>query len=313
MVGCSVPGPSVSAGSAPKLRVAALNGPTAVGMVHLMQDHPAAAADGYEYVVSDSPDEVAAKVLNGDVDLAAVPTNLAAVLYAKTSGAVQMLAVNTLGVMYVVSDDPSVTKMADLRGKTIYATGQGSNPEYVLRFLLQRSGLDPDRDVKLVFLSQHDELATRVASGRVRIAVLPEPFVTMVAAKNPQVKVAVDLNAVWNSTVSDGSQLMMGALIGRKSLLARETGLVATFLARYKASIEAAQADIPGTAMLCQNYRIIPSAALAEKAMPRLNLTYLAGAPMKAGIQGYYQVLYDANPTSVGGAIPDAGFYFAAG
>ncbi len=293
------------------VRVLALKGPTGVGMVHLMHDHPDHGGE-YEYTITDSPDAAVAKLISKEVDLAAVPTNLAAVLSAKTAGGVQMLAVNTLGVLYIVSRDQSVHRLTDLKGKTVHATGQGSNPEYVLRHLLDRAGLDPDRDVKIVFDAEHAELATKVADGSVDIALLPEPFVTMVTSKDPTVTVAIDLTAEWNASVSDGSQLMMGALIGRTDYVAAHPALVETFLKQYRASVQAATADVPATAVLCQSHGIIASAALAEKAIPRLNLVFLTGRPMRTGLTGYYRILYDANPQSVGGAIPDATFFYGA-
>lgn len=315
VAGCSSgPAPAGSVAAAKlAVRVATLKGPTGVGMVHLMQAQTdGTAADDYSFTVSDSPDEVVAKIASGDVDIAAVPTNLAAVLYAKTSGAVQLLAVNTLGVLYIVENGNTVHSVADLKGKTIYASGQGSNPEYVLRFLLQRNGLDPDRDVHIVFSSEHDEVATLVANGTAKVALLPEPYVTTVTMKNPRVRVALDLTAEWGKVVTDGSQLMMGAVIARKGFVEKNPAAVGAFLREYQASIDQATSDVAGTATLCQQFGIIPSAAVAAKAIPRLNLTYLAGEEMRTGIQGYFQVLYDANPKSLGGPLPDAGFYYSA-
>lgn len=311
--GCATTGQNPVAGktATQPVRVLALKGPTGVGLVHLMQDHPDGAGE-YEYTITDSPDAAVAKLISKEVDLAAVPTNLAAVLSAKTAGGVQLLAVNTLGVLYIVSRDRSVHSLTDLKGKTVHATGQGSNPEYVLRYLLDRAGLDPDHDLKIVFAAEHAELATKVAGGEVDIALLPEPFVTMVTSKDPTVRVAIDLNAQWNASVSDGSQLMMGALIGRTDYVAAHPALVETFLQQYRASVQAAMADVPATAALCQSHGIIASAALAEKAIPRLNLVLLTGRPMRTGLTGYYRILYDANPQSVGGAIPDAAFFYGA-
>jgi NitT/TauT family transport system substrate-binding protein len=311
--GCAATPATPTATQKAAVRVATLKGPTGVGMVQLMQAQQAdTAANNYTFTVSDAPDEVAAKLASGDVDIAAVPTNLGAALYAKTSGGVQMLAVNTLGVMYIVENGSVIQSLADLKGKTIYASGQGSNPEFVLRFLLQKNGLDPDIDVDIVFKSQHDEVATLVASGKAGIALLPEPFVTAVMVKNPGVQVALDLTKEWAKVVTDGSQLMMGAVIARKDFVANNPAAVASFLAEYKASIGKASTDVDGTAALCQQFGIIPSAAVAKLAMPRLGLTFVDGAEMVSGVSGYFQVLYAANPKAVGGAIPDSGFYYTA-
>lgn len=300
-----------SAAGRTAVRIATLKGPTGVGMVHLMQAQDAGTtANDYAFTVTAAPEDVVAKVASGDVDIAAVPTNLAAVLYAKTSGAVQMLAVNTLGVMYIVTNGVPVSSLADLKGRTIYASGQGSNPEYVLRFLLAKNGLDPDTDVRLVWKSEHDEVATLVASGDAEVALLPEPFVTAVTMKNPEVAVALDLTTEWTKAVTDGSQLMMGGVIARKDFAEQHPEAVTAFLTEYAASVAAAKSDAETTSALCETYGIIPSAAVAKQALPRLNLTFLAGEDMSAGLRGYFQVLYDADPKAVGGSLPDAGFYY---
>lgn len=295
------------------VRIATLKGPTGVGMVHLMQaQQDGSATNDYTFTVSDSPEEVAARVASGDVDIAAVPTNLGAALYAKTSGGVQMLAVNTLGVMYVLENGSSVHTVADLKGRTIQASGQGSNPEYVLRFLLAKNGLDPDTDVQIVFRSEHAEVATLAADGAAPIVLLPEPFVTAAMARNPALHVALDLTAEWAKVVTDGSQLMMGAVIARTDFVAEDPAAVTTFLTEYRASIDEAISDVDSTAALCEQFAIIPSAAIARVALPRMGLTYLAGEQMRAGIKGYFEVLQAADPKSVGGVIPDSGFYFTA-
>jgi NitT/TauT family transport system substrate-binding protein len=310
LAGCGAT-PAASAAQRTPVRVATLKGPTGVGMVQLMQaQQQGTTANDYSFTVSQAPEEVAAKIASGDLDIAAVPTNLGAALYAKTGGKVAMLAVNTLGVMYVLEDGAAVHSITDLKGKTIHATGQGSNPEYVLRFLLAKNGLDPDKDVHIVFKTEHAELATLLAGGQVSLALLPEPFVTTVTVKNPRIRVALDLTAEWAKVVKDGSGLMMGAVIARKDFVEKNPAAVATFLTEYKGSIEKAKTDVDGTAALCEQFGIIPSAAVAKQALPRLGLTFIAGAEMEAGIEGYFQVLYDADPKSLGGAMPDSGFYF---
>lgn len=311
--GCGgVPAPAESGvPPATTIRVAALKGPTGVGMVNLMQ--AAAAGDttnDYSFTVLSSPEEVAAKLSSGEVDLAAAPTNLAAVLHAKTSGGVRMLAANTLGVLYLLDAGESIRGITDLNGLTIHATGQGANPEYVLRFLLQRNGLDPDTDVTLTFVSENDELATLLATGKADVAMVPEPVVTTVVAKRPGLRVALDLTAEWDRLDVDG-RLIMGAMIGRTDFIAEHPEAVDAFLAEYETSIGKATSDLPGTAALCEEFGVIASAAVAEQAIPRLNLIYLDGAEMAESVQGYFKVLHDANPTSIGGALPPATFYYA--
>lgn len=293
------------------VRVAALKGPTGVGMVHLIRAQDlGTTTNDYAFTLTSAPEDVVAKVASADVDIAAIPTNLAAVLYAKTSGAIRMLAVNTLGVMYVLTDGVPMDSIADLKGRTVYASGQGSNPEYVLRFLLEKNGLDPDTDVHLVWKSDHDEVATLIVGGTAEVALLPEPFVTAVLRKRPKLTVALDLTAEWARAVDDGSRLMMGGVIARTEFVDRHPEAVKAFLAEYAASVDAARTDAATTSALCEQYGIIPSAAVAEQALPRLNLTYLAGEDMMAGLRGYFQVLYNADPKAVGGSLPDAGFYY---
>lgn len=307
--GCAATPGTPAAAQRPTVRVAALKGPTAVGMVPLMAAQAAGTtATDDVFTVSASPEEVAAKVASGDVDIAALPTNVAAVLYARTNGAVRLLAVTTLGVLSIVEDGDSVHALSDLRGRTVYATGQGANPEYVLRFLLRSNGLDPDADVHLVFKAQHEELATLVANGTAGLALLPEPFVTTVTMKNPRVRVALDLTREWSATVTDGSRLMMGAVVVRSDFLERHPEEVDAFLREYRASVAQATADVEATARECERFDIIP-AAVARAAIPRLNLTFLTGEEMVAGARGYLRVLHDADPASVGGAIPDSRFY----
>lgn len=289
-----------------------LVGPTGVGMANLMKQTDDGTAQGnYEFQLASSPDEVVAKIAKGEADIAAVPSNLAATLYQKTSGNVKLLAVSTLGVLYMLENGDSVQSVADLRGKTIYSTGQGSNPEYVLRYVLAQNGIDPDKDVTLQFVEQNEELATLMVSGKATVAMVPEPLATTIQTKNADVRVALSMTEEWDA-LGSGSQLIMTGVIVRSDFLEEHPTVVETFLREYEASIEATGTDLSGSAQLCEDYGIIASKAIAEQAIPRCNLTYIAGAEMKEKISGYYQVLFDANPASIGGALPDDAFYYAA-
>ena len=297
-----------------KVNVAAIKGPTGVGMVNLMAaNDEEAAANAYTFQVASSPEEVVAKVGNGDVDIAAIPTNVAANLYGKTSGKVQMLAVNTLGVLYIMENGDSIQSVADLKGKTIYSTGQGSNPEYVLRYILKQNGLDPDKDVTMEFRSENDELVTLLATGQADVALVPEPNVTAVKAQNADLRVALNMTEEWDKATDGESRLMMGCVIARSEFIEQYPDAVDAFLTEYRASIEKADSDLDGTASLCEKYGIIPKAAVAKTAIPNCNLTYVDGDAMMEAIKGYFQVLYDANPQSIGGALPDDAFYYKAG
>ncbi len=312
--GSSAPA-TTTTGAAEKVEanVFAIKGPTGVGMVNLMAaNDEGAAANQYTFQVASSPEEVVAKVANGEADIAAVPTNVAANLYKKTEGKVQMLAVNTLGVLYIMENGNTIQSVADLKGKTIYSTGQGANPEYVLRYILTKNGIDPDKDVTIEFRSENDELATLLATGEAKIALVPEPNVTTVKAKNADLRVALDVNEEWDKASGGESKLMMGCVVARSEFIEEHPDAVDAFLKEYKASIEKAASDLEGTATLCEKYGIIPKAAVAKAAIPNCNLTYVDGDAMMDQIKGYFQVLYDANPKSIGGALPDDAFYYNA-
>lgn len=290
------------------VRVQTIKGPTGIGMVHLMDaQEKGTAQNDYTFTVASSPDEISAKILNDEVDIAAAPTNLAAVLYNKTEGQVTMLAVNTLGVLHILENGDTIQTAADLKGKTIYTTGQGANPEYVLRHILQKNGIDPDKDVTIEFVQENEELAALMDSGKASVAMVPEPTATTVLAKNTSIRRALDMTAEWDK-VADG-KLMMGCVIVRNAFLEEHPDAVKTFLSEYEDSIQAAS-DIDATAALCETTGIIPKAAVAKQAIPGCNLTFVAGETMKAEINGYFAVLFEANPKSLGGTLPDDAFYY---
>lgn len=293
-----------------KVRLMMIKGPTGIGAVQLMKENDGAKTENtYQISIAESPEDVVAKIANGEADIAAVPTNLAASLYKKTNGGVQLLAVNTLGVLYLMENGESIREMADLRGKTVYSTGQGANPEYILNYLLQKNGLTPGVDVTIKFLSQNEELATALALGEAEIALVPEPTVTTVQSKNTDLRIALNITEEWEKADSE-SRLLMGCVVARKAFVQENPEATEAFLKEYKASIEAALEDVEETAGFCEQYGIIPKAAVAQKAIPNCNLIYLDGSEMKDSIAGYYQVLFDANPKSIGGALPDDDFYY---
>lgn len=304
----------VSTAEKTKLNVFAIKGPTGVGMVNLMKkDEDGNTGNDYSFQIVSSPEEISGKLSSGEADIAAVPTNMAATLYGKTEGKLlQMLAVNTLGVLYMLENGDSIQSAADLKGKTIYTTGQGANPEYVLKYVLEKNGIDPEKDVKIEFVSQNEELAALLANGTAQVAMVPEPTVTTVTTQKPELRVALNITEEWDKASEGASKLMMGCVVVRTAFAKENPEAVETFLQEYKASVEKAAADLDGTAALCESYGIIPKAAVAKQAIPRCNLVYIDGAEMQAQIAGYFDVLYAANPKSVGGAVPDEAFYYGA-
>ena len=298
---------------APKttVRIGAIQGPTGIGMVHLMKaDADGTAANEYEFTVSSVPQDIGTQLASGNLDIAAVPTNLASSLYQKTAGKVQLLAVNTLGVLYMLDNGNGITSVEDLRGKTIYSTGEGANPEYILRYVLSKNGIDPDKDVTIEFLAENTELVAKMVKGDITLAMVPEPNVSAITSQNQAVKVALSMNTEWEAVAGANNKLMMGCVAVRAEFAEANKATVDAFLAEYKTSIEKA-ADVEATAALCESYGIIPKAPLAKKAIPNCQLTFVSGADMKAQIAGYYQVLFDANPKAIGGKLPDDAFYYA--
>ena len=250
-------------------------------------------------------------LIKGDLDMACVPANLAAVLYGKTDGAVEVLAVNTLGVLYIVENGGTVQSMADLKGQTIVAAGKGSTPEYALRYLLTENGIDPDKDVTIDWKSEHSECVAALASGQATIALLPQPFVTVAQTKIEGLRMALDLTAEWDK-LDNGSGLITGVIVARRDVVEANPGAVDSFLQDYAASVEWVNANNADAAQLIAEYGIIEAAPVAEKALPYCNIVCITGSEMKDKLSGYLQVLADAEPSSVGGALPGDDFYYGA-
>lgn len=290
-----------------------LSGPTGIGAMNLW----AAADTGetqntYHITMPGANDEVVAAISNGDADIAAVATNLAATLYNKTSGGVTVLAVNTLGVLSLLGSGQEIASIADLAGKTIYAPGQGANPEYILRYVLTGNGLDPDKDVTIRFVGEGSELLTVWQTDPEAVIMAPQPVATSILMQNENARTLFNMTDEWGRVSGGDSTLMMGCLIVRNEFLQENPGAVALFLQEYAASIEKAQSDVEGTAALCEQYGLIPKAALAKAAIPSCGLTFVTGAEMKSALSGYLQVMFDADPKSVGGAMPGDDFYYGA-
>ena len=288
------------------LRVAGLKGPTTMGLVNMLTSD---AADTIDFTMYGAADEVVPLLVKGDIDAAAVPANLAATLYQKTNGAVEVACVNTLGVLYIVENGETVNSVADLKGQTLVTTGKGTTPEYVLRYVLSQNGLDPDTDVTIEYCSEATEALSKVQAGEVSIAMLPQPFVTSALSQVEGLRVALDMNEEWQKVA--GSKLVTGVLVVRKDAVDADPARFASFMDAYQASVDAANTDVEGTAALCEQYGIVAKAALAQKALPQCNIVFETGDQMKVDLSTYYQVLFDADPTSVGGNMPADDFYYA--
>ncbi|MBQ4115800.1 MAG: ABC transporter substrate-binding protein [Clostridia bacterium] len=289
------------------IRVITLAGPTGMGMAKLMDDDTNnKTAYNYEFTVSSAPDQVSPEIIKGNYDIAAVPVNLASVLYNKTEGKLQVAGINTLGVLYMLENGNTINSVADLKGKTIYATGQGSNPEYVLRYILTKNNIDPDKDVTIEFLAEHAELATKLKNNSVAIGMLPEPQVTA-ATTGSQVRIALDLTKEWDKVSED--KLVQGCIVVRKEFADKYPTALAKFLEEYKNSVDFVNNNVDEASALIEKAGIIPKAAVAKKAIPNCNICLITGDEMKSSVSQMLKVLFDANAASVGGKLPDDEFY----
>ena len=294
------------------VRLAALKGPTAMGLVKLMSDadNGDTVYGNYDFTLAASPDEVAPRLIQGELDIACIPANLAAVLYNRTGGEIVTLAVNTLGVLYIVENGNAVQSIEDLRGMTIAASGKGSTPEYALYYLLRQHGLEPEIDVMIDWKSEHSECVTALATGNATVALLPQPFVTVAQNQLEDLRVALDLTREWDA-LDNGSALITGVAAARRAFVEEHPAAVAQFLNGYAASVAWVNDNISDAAALIGAADIVP-APVAEKALPYCNIVCVSGDELAAILPGYLSVLHEAAPESVGGTLPESDFYYLA-
>ena len=289
-------------------RIGVLKGPTGIGASYLLSENEQGKTiNKYTVTILAEASDMIGQLAAGQLDIAAIPTNAAVSLYNKTNGGVRLAALNTAGVLYILENGSSVQSVSDLKGKTIYAVGQGSNPEYVLRFILSQNGIDPDKDVDIQFLDSA-ELTTRAATGEIGVCMLPVPAVTTVLMKNPSMRIALDLTEQWDK-LEAGSQLIMGCIVVRTDYLKENPTAVRTFLREYEKSIDFVKNNPAEAGQMCATFGIVPAAPIATKAIPDCNLIFVSGDQIRKDIEGYFQVLFDANPKAIGGKMPQDDFY----
>lgn len=286
-----------------EIRIAALKGPTGMGMVKLAdkQNYP-----NYTVSIEASPDALNPRIISGEVDVAAVPVNLASVLYNKLDGDISVLAVSTLGVLYVVEAGSEVNSVADLAGKTVYATGQGATPEYILNYLLDKNGVAGS--VEINYVGEHAALATMLADGSAEIGMLPEPNVTSTLAGNDNLRIALNLTEEWNKVCS--TELVQGVVIARKSFVTEHPEAIEQFLREYEKSSAFVNENIDEAAKLIVDVGILGNVEIAKKAIPNCNISFSKGEAMHKAVEGMLAVLFEANPKSIGGKLPDKDFYY---
>ena len=298
------------------VNVLALKGPTAMGMVSLMDqaDQGEITEETYDFQIVASPDEVSPAIAQGTADIAAVPANLASVLYQKTNGGVQVLTINTLGVLYLVENGDQVQSVSDLKGKTIYASGKGATPEYALNYILKENGLTPGKDVQIEWKSEHTECVAALTEHEDAAALLPQPFVTTAQSKNDSLRVVLDLTEEWDKIQKDNggnSSLVTGVTVVRTEFAREHPEIVEDFMERYQESVSYVNEHTEEAAKLIGDYDIVPE-EIAKKALPECNIVYIDGAEMKEKLSGYLEVLEQENPQAVGGALPADEFYYDA-
>lgn len=293
-----------------KIRIAGMKGPTSIGLVGVLENNAnGVSANDYDFTLAGTADEITPKLLKGELDLAAVPANLASVLYNNTKGEIKLVAVNTLGVLYIVSKGENIASVEDLRGKTIFATGKGTTPEYTLRYILSQNGIDPDKDVTIDFKSEATEVVAAITNAETAVAMLPQPYVTVAKSKVEGLETVINLNDEW-AELNDGDGIVTGVLVGRSDFIDANKDAIKAFLTEYSASVADVNNDHVAASKLVEKFGIFEKATVIEKAIPFCNITLICGDAMKAPVSKYLSVLFEQNPKSVGGALPNDDFYY---
>ena len=296
-----------------QIRIGSLKGPTSMGLVFLMEmSENGKTANDYEFTMVTAADELLPKVISGELDMALLPANVASVLYNRMDGAISVIDINTLGVLYAVTADDSIQSIADLKRRTIYMTGKGTTPDYVFRYLLSENGLS-DSDLTLEYKSEPTEVAALLQQEDGAVGVLPQPFVTAACAQNKDLKTPLDLTAEWDKTQKSSpspSRMVTGVTVVRNDFLEKEPEAVKIFLSEHEKSAAYTKEQTQKAAELVVKTGIIEKAPIAELALPKCNITCITGTQMKDALSGYLQVLYDQDPKSVGGELPGDEFYY---
>lgn len=285
------------------VNIGVLKGPTGMGAAWLMdQNEQGLSANSYNFTIAGAPDVLTGQLISGDMDMAALPTNAISTLYNKTEGKITVLGVNALGVLYVLENGDRINSVADLEGKTILASGQGSTAEYVLNYILEQNGVSAE----IFWASEHSEAATLALSGEYDIVMLPEPFVTTVTTKNDFFRVALDLTREWEAL--GGGELTMGGIAVRTEFLEAHPDAVKAFVKEYANSVAFTNAQPADAAKLIAKYEIAAE-EIAKNAIPRCNIVWLHGENYKAKLENFLGVVYEANPAGIGGKMPGDDFY----
>lgn len=284
------------------IKIASLKGPTSIGLAKLYTD------DTYSYSIYGAADEISTGLVKGEIDIAAIPANLASILYNKTEGKIKIAGINTLGVLYILSKGIEINSVADLKGQTIYTTGQGTTPEYTLKNILAENNIDPQKDVTMEFFSEAAEVVAHISTMDQAIAMLPEPYVEVAKNTDSNLTVALDLTKEWEKIDSE-STIVTGVVVVRSEFLDKNAKAFDAFMKAYDASVNFANNNVEECADMLEKLDIF-KAAIAKKAIPNCNVTLITGQELIGKLSRYYTALYNINPSSIGGnLVPENGYY----
>lgn len=293
-----------------EVRIGALKGATAIGMIQVMElAQKNETWNNYQFTVAGTADEISTGLIKGELDIAAIPCNLASVLFNKTEGKIKVAGINTLGVLYIVETGNSIQTVEDLKGKTIYSTGLGTTPQYTLNYLLQAYGIDPQKDVAIEYKTEATEVAAALSNAKDAIAMLPQPYVTTLMMNNASIRIALDVAKEWEAVVKDGSSVVTGVVVVRKEFLEANPEAVDAFLSENAASATFVNDNMNEASNLIEKFDLF-KAAVAKQAIPYCNITFVVGDEMKEKINGYLNTLFIQNSASVGGKMPTDEFYY---
>lgn len=291
------------------LNIATLKGPTGLGFLHLMEGGNLF-QDNYKFDINTQPDTVAAKLISGEADIAAVPSNMASILYNKTNANIKILAINVLGMLKLISCDDSIKNISDLKDKQIFSSGQGATPEYAINFILQANNVKLDQDIQ--YMPDHSSLVKFLLSGKAKTAILPEPFASQVILKDPKFKKIIDLNDEWQNAVKienlDESDLVMGCIVARSDFVESNKPLIDEFLAKFKDSVVQLE-NIDVSAELAQKHDIMDK-SITMQALPECGIVCITSKEMPKKLDGYFKIIYNYNASAIGGKLPNGDIYY---
>ncbi|WBW98302.1 ABC transporter substrate-binding protein [Oceanirhabdus sp. W0125-5] len=290
--------------------IASLKGPTSIGMIKLIDDDTSITSDNVSVSIEviPSPDLLVPRLLNEELDIAAVPVNVASKVYNATKGKYEVAVINTLGVLYIVSNDESLDSIEDLKGQTIYCGTPGATPDFILQNLMNKNGLIPDENIIIDYSLKNSELAQAVISGDVQYAILPEPFATMVSLKNKNIKRSINIQDEWNK-VEKSAEIIMGALVIKKEFREKNSEFINKFLDEYENSVSWVNDNPVDGGKLLEKHEILPNSKIAELSIPNCNVVYIDAQSKQDEIINFLKILYDFDKKSVGGNLPDEKFF----